>query len=227
MKASPRVFIDMPLEVGKQFELSSEQHHYLAHVMRADRFLAFNGGKEYEAEIIGRSRFVIRSSTERRDPSGEWTFCFAPIKRAEDLIAGVVQFGAGILQPVITERTVARRVNWARMRKIIVENCEQSGRGSVPELREPIPFAALDKRTIVYGDERKAAEPESAESVRRPAPPARRGAPELSLMVGPEGGFSDAEFAALDAAGAIGARLGGTILRAEVAAVALCAKCLL
>jgi 16S rRNA (uracil1498-N3)-methyltransferase len=130
------------------------------------------------------------------------------------LIGAVVQMGAGVLQPVITERTVARHINWDRMKKIIIENAEQSGRNGIPELRPPIPFAELDKRGIVYGDERRA----GSDSPQRKC---------NTLLVGPEGGFSDAEFAALDEAGATGVSLGPTILRAEVAAAALCAVSLI
>ena len=45
-----------------------------------------------------------------------------------------------------------------------------------------------------------------------------------NLLIGPEGGFSDAEFDALDNASAIGISLGKTILRAEVAAVVILGK---
>ncbi|MDR1071096.1 MAG: 16S rRNA (uracil(1498)-N(3))-methyltransferase [Rickettsiales bacterium] len=213
MKNVPRIFIDAPLGVGKTFELTPDQHHYLTRVMRTERFLALGGGTEYEAEIINNSQFIIHNSTPRADPSGKWTFCFAPIKKIEDLVSGVVQCGAGVLAPVITERTAARHVNWERMKKIIIENAEQSGRNSIPELREPVSFAELDKCGLVYGDERKAG---AAREIAAPA---------SVLFVGPEGGFSDAEFDALDAAGAVGVGLGRTILRAEVAAVALCARC--
>jgi 16S rRNA (uracil1498-N3)-methyltransferase len=192
--------------------LTLEQYHYLTRVMRTNRFFAFNDGIEYEAEIIGDGLSSIISSTGRADTSGKWTFCFAPIKRIEDLISGVVQMGAGRLQPVLTERTVARHINWNRMRKIVIENCEQSGRSSIPELLPPIPFSGLDKKDLIFGDERK---------VRNYGVRVANG--NSKLFIGPEGGFSNAEFAALDSGGAVGVSLGKTILRAEVAAIALCA----
>jgi len=233
MKNVPRVFIDSELREGAEGILPPAAVHYLTHVMRTNRFLAFNNGDEYEAELTHNSYFILHNSTGRSDPSGKWEFYFAPIKKIEDLIAGIVQMGARVLQPVITERTVARRVNWPRMKKIIIENAEQSGRNSVPELRPPIPFDALDKKGIVYGDERGV----SLRGVKRRSnldeiavpcglamTTATNHAHELRLLVGPEGGFSDAEFDALGRAGAVGVCLAPTILRAEVAAVALAAR---
>lgn len=212
MKNIPRLFIDQKLKTGEQLVLSPEQFHYLNDVMRTNRFLAFNDGTEFNAEIVNKSSFTVLDSTTHIDSSGGFTFCFAPIKRTEDLVSGITQMGAKILQPVITERTTAHHVNWNRMRKIIIENSEQSGRNSIPDLREPITFAELAKENIIYGDERKLNHSTNI------ILPANRG-----LLIGPEGGFSDSEFASLDSAGAIGVSLGKTILRAEVAAVALCA----
>jgi 16S rRNA (uracil1498-N3)-methyltransferase len=222
MKNVPRLFIDEPLEAGKTFPLPAAQHHYLTHVMRTNKFLAFNSGVEYGSEITGNLAFRTASPTLHKDPGGDWTFCFAPIKRMEDLISGIVQMGAGVLQPVITERTTARHINWERMRKIIIESAEQSGRNSLPELRAPIPFADLDKSNLIYGDERKC----EVWSMKREVGASGNSALKTShskLLIGPEGGFSDAEFAAFDAAGAAAVSLGRTILRAEVAAVALAA----
>ena len=231
MKNIPRIFIDLELSAGAVLPLAPDHRHYLNRVMRTNKFLAFNNGTEYEAEVIDNGKFMVGDATGRKDPSGKWTFCFAPVKRIEDLISGVVQMGAGRLQPVITDRTVARHVNWDRMRKIIIENCEQSGRNSIPELSAPVDFADLDKSDIIFGDERKL---RIGFSLEHSADIAECANPHLirnssfsilnfKLLVGPEGGFSDEEFNALDAGGAVGVSLAPTILRAEVAAVALCA----
>ncbi|MDR1027433.1 MAG: 16S rRNA (uracil(1498)-N(3))-methyltransferase [Rickettsiales bacterium] len=239
MKNIPRLFIDAKLTPGATSALTADQSHYLNRVMRTDRFLAFNNGEEFYAELsdvvtprLDRGAQVkIGERSEHKDPSGNWTFCFAPIKRIEDLIAGIVQMGAGALQPVITDRTTAHHINWDRMRKIIIENAEQSGRNSIPALRPPIPFSTLDLNGVIFGDEQAASS--------FPAPARGGGIDFVSerseltkswvgdnfrLLIGPEGGFSDAEFAALDAARTTGVSLGPTILRAETAAIALAAK---
>ena len=52
-------------------------------------------------------------------------------------IEQATELGAAVLLPVITERTIARRVNLERLRANAIEAAEQSGRLTVPEIREP------------------------------------------------------------------------------------------
>ncbi|MDR2770000.1 MAG: 16S rRNA (uracil(1498)-N(3))-methyltransferase [Rickettsiales bacterium] len=217
MRNQPRLFINGDLHAGASGPLDALQLHYLTRVMRTDKFLAFGGGLEFFASVRG-GDFVIGDSTGRADPSGKWTFCFAPIKRVEDLVSFITQMGVGVLQPVITERTEARNVNWGRMRKIMIEAAEQSGRSSIPALRLPMSFTDLPKSGLIYGDERAPVDPwRGVLSFRSfPGP--------LRFLIGPEGGFSPSEFESLDSGDATGVSLGSTILRAEVAAIALCSK---
>jgi len=118
------------------------------------------------------------------------------------------QMGVSGFQPVITERTVANHINWARMEKIVTESAEQSNRNSVPKILPIKKFDEIDLSHIAFADERAAYGAE--------LPGDARGT--TQILIGPEGGFSDREFAALDASGAIGIGLGKTILRAELAA---------
>lgn len=138
---------------------------------------------------------------------------FAPIKRMDDMLNMATQMGVACFQPVITDRTVANHINWGRMEKIIIEAAEQSNRNSVPKILEPKKFSDLDLSNVVFADERAAYGKEIPTDINASA-----------ILIGPEGGFSDAEFKALDAAGAIGIGLGKTILRAEVAAVVALGK---
>ena len=158
---------------------------------------------------------MIVCVTDHLDSSNDITFCFAPIKKTDDMINMVTQMGVAKLQPVITDRVVAHHVNWKRIEKILIEASEQSNRNSVPELLPPIKFADLDKNGLVLADERAAY---GGECYVGDLPDT------CTVFVGLEGGFSDNEFDALDKSGAIGISLGKTILRAEVAAVAILAK---
>ena len=221
MKNTPRLYIDAPMSAGAEVKLSDTQRHYLAHVMRCKKFLAFGGGLEFEAELAPHApKAKIIRPTDRLDPRGAWTLCFAPIKRVDELASAATQLGAAALQPVITDYTVAHHVNWDRIKRVIVEAAEQSGLNSLPELRAPVSFAKLDKSGVFYGDERAAhgaacGKIKSAQKTK-----------DCRLLVGPEGGFSNNEFAALEAAGAIGVSLGHTILRSEIAVAALAARIL-
>lgn len=99
------------------------------------------------------------------------------------------------------------------MQKIAVEAAEQSNRNSVPEILKPVKFNELDLSNIVFADERAAYGEDTSDSFDTSA-----------VLIGPEGGFSDEEFSALDKAGARGIGLGKTILRAETAAIVALSK---
>ena len=217
----PRLYIDFPLSTGQGGKLTRDQSHYLTRVMRREIFLGFHNGAEFECRLLDANTFMVGANTGRADPSENFTFYFAPIKKIEELIGNIVQMGAAVLQPVITERTQAGRIKWDRMRKIIIEAAEQSGRNSVPELCEPVKFADVNWNGVVFGDERKAML--NAECLMLNENNSALSIENLALLIGPEGGFSVAEFAALDRAGAVGVGLGPRILRAETAAVALSA----
>ncbi|MDL2295577.1 16S rRNA (uracil(1498)-N(3))-methyltransferase [Lachnospiraceae bacterium OttesenSCG-928-E19] len=219
MKNIPRIFINEKIEPGLAIAVGKEVTHYLQRVMRTNNCLVFNNGLEFNAALSddGKS-LVIGCVTDHLDPSNDITFCFAPIKKTDDMINMVTQMGVAKLQPVITDRVVAHHVNWKRIEKILIEAAEQSNRNSVPKLLPPIKFADLDKNGLVFADERAAYNSCHISHVSCHIKTAK------AVLVGPEGGFSDKEFDALDKSGAIGISLGKTILRAEVAAVALLAK---
>jgi 16S rRNA (uracil1498-N3)-methyltransferase len=211
MKNIPRIFIDQKIKQGDVVPASRDTAHYLAHVMRTKNCLVFCDGDEFHAELSDNEKnLIIGDKTAHIDPSNNITLYFAPIKKTDDLINMVTQMGVARIVPVITERTVAHHINWTRMKKIATEAAEQSNRNSVPEISEPISFAKLDLKNVAFADERCAYGSESKYKISDNI---------KSVLVGPEGGFSDSEFAALDDAGAISISLGKTILRAELAAV--------
>ncbi len=209
MKNIPRVFIDQDLYTGLHIQADKNITHYLKHVMRRNDCLCFSNGTEYSATLSEDGKnIIIGDATEHKDPSNDITLYFAPIKKLDDMLNMVTQMGVGYLQPVITDRTVTKNINWERMRKIIIEASEQSNRNSIPKLLEIKKFSDIDLTDMVFADERAAYGKESDQNA--------RGA--KKILIGPEGGFSDAEFTALDNAGAKSLNLGKTILRAEVAA---------
>ncbi len=211
MKNIPRIFIDRNIKVGDVFPISNEIAHYLGHVMRTKNCLVFGNGNEFNATLMGDNKnIMVLGKTEHTDPSNNITLYFAPIKRTDDLINMATQMGIARFQPVITERAVNNHVNWERMKKIAIEASEQSNRNSVPEISTPIPFSKLDLNGLCFADERFAYVDKSKPNIPQDS---------SAILVGPEGGFSDAEFEALDASGAIPVSLGLTILRAELAAV--------
>lgn len=238
MKNVPRIYLDEKLKAGATVLPPMDTVHYLTRVMRirpGDDFLVFHNGTEFSARLnIGQTKkdpatIIIGTPTQHVDPSNSITLAFAPIKqaRAEELVSMCTQMGIMRFIPVITDHTTAKHINWDRIRKIAIEAAEQSGRNSIPEVMPPVKFSEFISKNgadIIYADERAAHDGNQiAESGNRKAE-SEKNAP--TLLVGPEGGFSDAEFDALRNARARAISLGKTILRAEVAAIAACAKIL-
>jgi len=215
-----------------------------------EEFIVFNNGKEFYAKLIEEktkknlipySFFLIPlAETGRPDPSNNLTLAFAPVKqsRLEEIAGAATQLGVARLLPVITERTNERHIHWERIRKITIEASEQSGRNSIPEILPEMPFdefmkecslQSVECNELIFADERFVHNPNDvgANNIRPQNTDEGKGecySPLQTLLIGPEGGFSESEFAQLDAAGAHRIGLGPTILRAEVAAVVAIAK---
>ena len=217
MQNKPRIFINQHIETGDNIVAEKHIIHYLTRVMRTNDCLIFNDGAEYYASLSNDgNHIIVGDKTNHVDPSNDLVFYFAPIKKTDEMLNMVTQMGVKVLQPVITERTVARHINWERMIKIIIEASEQSGRNSIPQLLSPILFKDLEFNGLIVADERAGHGKEIVDKIESYG----------KLFVGPEGGFSPQEFDAMDKAGVYGLSLGKTILRAEVAAVVAIAKVL-
>lgn len=215
MKNIPRIFVGDDVAPGMIMPAPRDVSHYLTRVMRTNNFLAFGGGNEYKAYLDEDGKnIVIGDKTAHNDPASDITLFFAPIKRTDDLLNMATQIGVAAFVPVITDYTVASHINWSRMEKIVAEAAEQSARNSVPKIMPTMKFSELNLTGLVFADERAARG--------RNLPREIRGA--RSVLVGPEGGFSDSEFSALDANGARGISLSKTILRAELAASILISR---
>jgi 16S rRNA (uracil1498-N3)-methyltransferase len=225
-----RLFVETRLAPNALVALSPEQAHYLLRVMRAeegDVVRLFNGREgEWRARLSQPSRRTVTLTCEAQiAPQTEvpdlW-LAFAPIKRipADYVAQKATELGARVLQPVITHRTNARRVNVERLRTNAVEAAEQSGRVSVPEVRAPVDLPELlaswpIARGLIFCDEGGTAPP-IAEALR-----ARRERDAWAVLTGPEGGFDDEERALIRAQpDVIPVTLGPRIMRADTAALA-------
>lgn len=215
MQNTPRIYIDKEIILNDKIAIDKTISHYLRHVMRTNKCLVFNNGIEYNAILSDDDKYITTiSQTEHIDPCNDIELYFAPIKKTDELVNMATQMGISVLQPVITERTVAHHINWERIKKIIIEASEQSNRNSIPKLRDPIKFSDVDLNTIIIADERAGHDMEISKT------------PLLynKVFIGPEGGFSQHEFDLIDSSSAQHLSLGKTILRAEVAGVVAIAK---
>jgi 16S rRNA (uracil1498-N3)-methyltransferase len=223
-----RLHVTAPLGTDGMFTVSEAQAHYLLHVMRAkpgDRALLFNGRDgEWLAEIAGVSRrtcslrLLLQTAPQAEVP--DLWLVFAPIKKtpADYLAQKATELGVRLLQPVVTRRTVVSRVNIERMAANAAEAAEQSGRLSVPEVREAVAFEKLlagwpAERRMLFCDEAGEAPPIAEALKNAPEGP-------WAVFTGPEGGFDPKERAALRALPFVRpVFLGARILRADTAAL--------
>ena len=144
---------------------------------------------------------------------------FAPLKKARTdfVVEKAAELGAARIVPVMTDFTNAERVRRDRLQAHAVEAVEQCGGTFVPEVAEAVRLGALldawpAERWLMFCDESLAGPGAALEGP--------RGEP-WAVLIGPEGGFSDAERARLRAMPqAVAVGLGPRILRADTAAVA-------
>ncbi|MDR1828766.1 MAG: 16S rRNA (uracil(1498)-N(3))-methyltransferase [Methylobacteriaceae bacterium] len=229
--SAPRLFLDCPLAAGEPVPLPPPQAHYVVSVMRrrdGDTLIVFNG---VDGEWRGRVRengrravFVVPGERVREQtPLPDLIWLFAPLKHArlDYMVQKAVEMGVGALAPVLTDYGQVRHLNLERVRANCIEAAEQCGVLALPEIRPPTPLEdALDAletdRLLVFCDENApVADPLAALA-------ARRGRfTRLALLIGPEGGFSDAERAMVgNRAEVVTLSLGPRILRADTAATA-------
>jgi 16S rRNA (uracil1498-N3)-methyltransferase len=224
-----RLFVTSELAPGASVELGPTQAHYLINVLRCktgEEVLLFNG-KDGEwlgglsAAVKKRAIVTLARQTRQQIPPPDLHYLFAPLKRARlDYMAQkATELGASRLMPVITRRTVAERVNRARLAANAVEAAEQCGVLWVPEVAEPEKLAAIlagwdEKRLLVFADEAApVASPLAALEKQAKHP--------LAVLIGPEGGFEEEERALLLAQPfVLPISLGPRVMRADTAAVA-------
>jgi len=229
-KAKVRLFVNAPLGAGQAVALDGAQANYLFNVMRLGRgagVLLFNGADgEWRAEVAEADKrggvLVCTGQTgPLRAPPDLWLL-FAPLKkpRTDFLVEKAVELGAARVCPVQTQHTNADRIRTDKMTAHAVEAAEQCGATYVPAVDDLQPLARLldnwpQDRLLFWGDEGFAHGQDAAA-----APWAAKGTPS-AILIGPEGGFSDAEKLRLRALPFVRPiSLGPRILRAETAALA-------
>lgn len=225
--AKIRLYVDAALQAGQAVAVGEAQANYLFNVMRLGtgaQVLLFNGQSgEWRAEVaqVGRRSGVLicAQQTAPQAPPPDLWLLFAPLKKARTdfVVEKAVEMGAARICPVQTQHTNADRIRHDKMLAHVIEAAEQCGATYVPLVED---LAPLDRvlatwpagRLLFWADEAL-----SGQSAPISGP---KGAPS-ALLIGPEGGFSEAEKTRLRALPFVRPfALGPRILRAETAAVA-------
>lgn len=229
-RSAPRLFVPGPLAEDQAITLTASQAHYLSRVMRVSPedivVLCDDETGEWAALVsqVGKHEvaLAVKSRLREREQVPDFTLCVALLKkpRFDQIVEKATELGVHRIQPVLTRRSIADKLNLERVRSIATEAAEQCARTALPEIAEPVKLDALlagwdDACALFFADE-LGGEPVAGAFAERGAPAA--------LLIGPEGGFEDGERASIRALEAsVPISLGPRILRAETAAIAAAA----
>jgi 16S rRNA (uracil1498-N3)-methyltransferase len=231
-KSLPRVYVEDALAAAAPIDLDRDAANHLVNVLRlgeGEEAILFNGrdgawiARIAKAGKKGASLEVVRRTSAQTPASDLW-FGFAPLKigRLDYLVQKATEMGAGVIQPVLTEFTQVRRLKEDKLHAYVLEAAQQCEVLSLPRLEAEIGLGPLldgwkeaqGMRRLLFADEAaSSASPLSQMELLKGLP--------VGLLIGPEGGFSDAERERLLAEDfVIPISLGPRILRADTAAVA-------
>ena len=219
-----RLFFPESLSINLYSKLDKSQSHYLSKVMRVnigENFSLFNQSGEWEAKIVkiikGDVEFSITKKIRSNTNEKEIWLAFAPIKLnyLNLMIQKATELGVTRFIPILTERTIVRKINEKRINKIIVEASEQSNRLKVPQLDEIIKlddFLKFNQKTnIIFGDLNTNNNKLNINSTEP-----------LCILVGPEGDFTTKEREKiLKLKNTIPLKINENILRSETAAISI------
>ena len=232
--AIPRFYCPAELAPGAMVALPAQAAHHAARVLRleiGDRVTLFNGqGGECEARLarIGKHEVateILAWHEVERESVLQVTLAQAVSagEKMDFTLQKAVELGIGAIQPLTSERSVVRLTGEraekrvAHWQGVAVAACEQCGRNRIPQVAplEALPTWLSEQQTGL----RLILSPEVDQGLRdlpRPTEP-------VTLLVGPEGGFSQGEIEAALRQGFTPVRLGPRILRTETAALTMLA----
>jgi 16S rRNA (uracil1498-N3)-methyltransferase len=228
----PRFYVDHALETGTLLQLpdSVARHVRVLRLRSGDSVTLFNGlGGEYISTLttVDKQHVEVSLGTfsaREAEPAHAITLAqgLPESAKMDWIVEKAIELGVGGIQPLICERSVIRldeeraAKKLAHWRGIIVAAAEQCGRNRLPFLAPPLRFdqwmRSQDTHRRVLLSPR-ASEPLSAWARQQPAQT-------ITLMVGPEGGWSAAEEALALAHGALQLSIGKRVLRTETAGIA-------
>lgn len=228
-----RLYIEGEYTAGSELEVDTEKARYLGRVLRlrvGDPVIVFNGtGMAWSANIATFSRsgatLSVRDAITVSSESPLKVHLVQGISRGERMdfvVQKATELGVKRITPLLTERGVVkldntraekRRQHW---QKVAASACEQCGRVRLPLLDAPQRLDTWLSAKPQHVEPDVILRPGATQSLSTIDRPATK----VCVLVGPEGGFSDAEYQLADAAGFIPVSLGPRVLRTETAATA-------
>ena len=226
-----RVFVPEPLIVDAALTIDNESAHHLINVLRVKQdqpLVLFNGdGNEYSAQINEvHKRKVIVNVDAKLAIGAESKFPIhlgqgiAKGDRMETVLQKATELGVTEITPIITQRCNVKLSpeRWAKQlvqwEKGIIGACEQSGRNVLPILHPPITLSEWCKQST---EQYRITFDPHAQQHLQALPVTQHG---IRILIGPEGGFSEAETYGAEQTGFNTVKIGPRVLRTETAAIA-------
>ena len=226
----PRIHTDQALQAGARVELEPGQAHYIARVLRmraGDALILFNGaGGQYPATLEAVGKHAVVATTGKFDPAERESplalhlgIAVSRGDRMDWVVQKATELGVTALTPLLTEHTGVKLSGERAGKKIqhwqqiAISACEQCGRNRPPVVHalqaqsQWLASTSAEQKFVLH---------------HRATAHAHAGlAPtSIALLVGPEGGLSEAEISAAEQAGFAALRLGPRVLRTETAPLA-------
>ena len=204
-------------------KLDKSQSHYLIKVMRIKEnevFSLFNNSGEWEAKILsifkGIVEFEIKKKLRQKENIKELWLAFSPIKTNYQnfMIQKATELGITKFLPIIFDRTIVRKINKERLKKIVVEASEQSNRINVPSIENVQSLNNFLKNTsvdLIFTD---------LNSNNYKVDKSKFNKDVVCIIIGPEGDFSESEREKiLSFNGVQSIKINENILRSETAVI--------
>ena len=218
-----RLFFKESLTINLTAKLDKSQSHYVTKVMRikiGEIFSLFNSSGEWEAKILTLSKSVVEfniiKQLRQKESTKEMWLAFSPIKSNyfNFMIQKATELGVTKFIPIIFDRTIVRKINKERLKKVIIEAAEQSNRINVPSIEEPQSlknFLSNEKMDLIFTDlNSQNKKIDSGKLTKNPT----------CVIIGPEGDFSEEEREQiLTSKGVQPIKINENILRSETAVI--------
>ena len=219
MSSLQRLYVEQALHIENKLCLENNSAHYVINVLRAkigSKFIFFDSiNGEFLGEVVSIKKkqveVLIPKKLRNYKKLRKLKLVFSLIKqdRMNMLLEKTTELGVTDFQPILTERSQVKKINIDRMKRIVIEASEQSNRLTVPMISDLITlqeYLNKNQDNAVFCCERL----ENAEHISLKNYD--------TVIIGPEGGFSENEKTYL--AKAIKTiSLSSNILRAETAAI--------
>jgi len=194
-----RLFFSESLSLNFNAKLDKSQSHYVNKVMRVKKnetLSLFNSSGEWEAKIKEISKgiveFIIIKQLRQKDNEKAIWLAFSPIKSNyfNFMIQKATELGVTKFIPVITDRTIVRKINYERIKKITIEASEQSNRLVVPKVEKTQNLKFFleknsNKINIIFCDLNTKNQKLDSQIKKETKP--------ICIMIGPEGDFTERE----------------------------------